>query len=164
MTVYSAKMGISLGSGEDLDRLARRLRALAGPPVQRKLQQGLRKAANPLATAVQRAALSIEVHGDKHPGLREDLAKATKLSVRTVGPKAGATIQVKAIKMPAKKKALPYLMEGLQIWRHPLFGDRGYWYLQAPHPYFYGTIERRIPDVQAKMGVMLDGIAEDLSL
>lgn len=164
MPVYSGKMGVSIGKGSDLDRLSRRLKALGGTPVQRKLHDGLRKAANPLPRAVKKAALTIPVHGDKHTGLRKDIANATKLSVRTVGPKAGATIVVSATKMPNKKRALPYLMEGLERWRHPFFGDRNRWYNQQSHPYFYGTINDRIPKVQEQMGVTLDEIAEDLAL
>lgn len=163
MPIRGAVLDVKLSSGADLDKLAVKLRRLRGRPMQRKLHDGLVRAVRPAVPAVRRAARSIPAEGAKHTGLRDEIADATRLSVRTIGPTAGVVIQVKWQRMSEGKEELPYLMEGLARWRHPLFGNKNHWYSQVPHPYFYSTIEHQIPRIQGDIGRLLDEIAEELA-
>jgi hypothetical protein len=49
-------------------------------------------------------------------------------------------IEINSSRMPSGQMSLPLMMEGVKIWRHPLFGDREHWYTQDSHPYFYQAV------------------------
>lgn len=77
-----------------------------------------------------------------------DLAAATKLRVRSAGRLAGVSVLVQGSSLPEGKQGLPPQVEGLQRWRHPLFGNRDYFYGQDPHPELGPAVERHLPGVQ----------------
>lgn len=134
-------MGMDVRSGTELRRISSGLRQLSdGKQLRNAFSSELRAAAAPLVPAVRasiRAIPSKTGTGD----LRAAMARATKLSVRTVGPRAAVSIAVDGTKMPAGKRALQSYMEGTKKpWRHPVYGNTEVWVSQQPHPYFYKVV------------------------
>ncbi|UNZ20628.1 hypothetical protein [Streptomyces sp. 891-h] len=139
---------VRVRGGGDLARLARQVRDAGGPQLRRQLTSGVRAEVQLLVPAVRQAALAIPAKGPKHSGLRQRLARAVTVNVRTTGRHAGVSISVDPKKMPWGEKALPALMEGEAVvrgrradtrWRHPVYG-RDVWVQQEPHPFFYKTV------------------------
>jgi hypothetical protein len=85
---------------------------------------------------------------DTYGGLGAALASATGTSVITSGPRTGVAVRVRGARLPAGKQGLPPLVEGLQRWRHPLFGDTEHWYDQDPHPELALAVHRHLPGVR----------------
>lgn len=128
-------------TGEDLRRISRELNRMDNQEIKKRFRKELRAVATPFVPLVRNSIKSIP---SKRPytaeGLRGQMAKATRVEVRTVGRDAGVAIRVDGRKMPAKKKALPKGMEGTKRWRHPVFGNREVWVTQQPHPYFFRVV------------------------
>ena len=164
MSVRGRIVELRINSGSDLARLADDLRAQAGPAMRARFTKELRGALKPAVPAVRRAALSIPAHGPKHTGLRQRIAKSAALGVRTNGSGAGANVVLSPERMPNGEKGLPAYMEGIgRPWRHPVYGDDNKWVSQAPHPFFYKTMEEQVPAIKRGIEQMLDRIAKDIS-
>lgn len=140
MTAFG--IGLEVHRGTELVRISRELRNMAdGKAIKAAFTKELRAAAAPLVPAVRASIQAIPAPTGEHSGLRDQLSRATTLSVRTVGRQAGVRISVDGRKMPDHRKALQSYMEGLKKpWRHPVFGNTNVWVTQQPKPYFYKTV------------------------
>lgn len=135
-------MSLSLRGGAELAKISRELRTVGnGREIRKQLTRELRVAARPMVPAVRASIRAIPNSGGQSSGLRDRMAKATRLRVNTVGRNAGVAVLVDGKKMPAGQKALPSYMEGRnrRPWRHPVFGTDT-WVTQKPHPYFYRVV------------------------
>jgi hypothetical protein len=132
---------MSMRTGDDLRRISRELNRMDQPEIKKRFRKELRATAQPFVPLVRNSIKSIP---SKRPysaeGLRGQMAKATRIEVRTVGRDAGVAIRVDGRKMPSKMKALPKGMEGTKRWRHPVFGNREVWVTQQAHPYFFHVV------------------------
>lgn len=126
--------------GKDLRRISAELKIAAdGKILERELRKNLRAVVTPLVPKV-RSSIS-QIPAQRDAGLRTEMKRATRASVRLVGPGAQVTIMVDPDRMPPGKKNLPAYMEGKKYpWRHPVFGHTGTWVTQSPHPYFYEVV------------------------
>lgn len=120
-------------------------------------------AAKPIKLAVQRNARAIPVRGSKSTGLREALARATRVSIRTAGKNVGVSVLTDGKKMPAGQETLPGYMEGESMgrtlrWRHPVYGphDSDTWVAQDSHPYFKPAVDAGIPGVDRAVMAAID--------
>jgi hypothetical protein len=142
-------------TGEDqLRRLARDLRAQGptGKLLRKRLRRRIIAAGKPMVRSAKENAHNIPAKGSRSTGLRDDLARATRMRVGLAARTSSVRVETTGKKMPSGKKALPKDMEGSQRWRHPVFGDRDVWVTQPPHPYFYRAVKEHLPEVRA--GVM----------
>jgi hypothetical protein len=134
------------GAG-DLKRLNRQLRDVAdGKALRKELTGGLRDVLRPVATRVKAAYLASPSGrgGARRKGgsLRRNLARVTRVEVRTSGRMAGARVRVDGRKMPTGAKALPAYREGYRRpWRHPVYGNTDVWVTQPAVPVFDRTVE-----------------------
>ena len=125
-------MRISIDDRGELQTLGRSLRSVEdGSAIRRRMARDIREVAKPAVARVRAAYLA----GPSRTGrgtLRRSLARATTLSARSSGRSAGVVISVKGRRMPDGMGRLPKLYEGAvgSPWRHPLFGDREWWYPQ----------------------------------
>jgi hypothetical protein len=139
----------------DLRQVAKELKTVAdGKALRKELTGGIRDALRPIARRAQAA------YRTGNPGrMRQQLARATRLEVRTAGKLAGARIRVDGRKMPDGMKALPGYVEGERArWRHPVFGNRDEWAAQKANPTFYPTVEPHRDSV----GRAIDHVLEDV--
>ena len=111
--------------------LARRLKEAGDKDLQRELYRGLNRAVKPLTASVRQSALeTLPSQG----GLNVTIATGSKVKVqrrtgaRSVGIKLIATAQTPK----GRDRDLAGMDKGKL--RHPLFGNRGFWYPQAIAP------------------------------
>src|SRR5664279_3485620 len=83
---------------------------------------------------------------DRKAGLRETIARAVKLSVSASG--GTVTIKVDADMLPNNQRMLPWDLEGVSRWRHPVYGHE-VWVTQQSHPFFFPTVEHALPAFDA---------------
>ncbi|HEY6116223.1 MAG TPA: hypothetical protein VI172_09720 [Candidatus Dormibacteraeota bacterium] len=156
-------IGMSMRTGDDLRRISRELNRMDNQEVKKRFRKELRATAQPFVPLVRNSIKSIP---SKRPytaeGLRGQLAKATRIEVRTVGRDAGVAIRVDGRKMPSKMKALPKGMEGTKRWRHPVFGNREVWVNQAPHPYFFHVVRPAAVAGRRAAARVVDSITRDI--
>jgi hypothetical protein len=133
---------LSIGvTGTDLADVSRKLRRMDDKEILRRFRKELRGVAAPFVPAVRGAIAGIPVKGTSgSTGLRQRLAKAVTLRVRTSGKNAQVSILMSTGKMPDGQRSLPAMMEGTKVWRHPVFGDTDVWVGQESHPYFFPTV------------------------
>ncbi|MFF3884025.1 hypothetical protein [Streptomyces sp. NPDC001914] len=157
-------MSIRLQDSGDLRRVSRELRQMDNKEITKRFRKELRAAARPLVPKVQAAIREIpSSRGYSADGLRGNLARATRLEVKTTGKQAGVAIRVDGRKMPAHMKSLPAMVEGKKRWRHPVFGNRENWVTQKREPYFYKTVRVAGPASRRAVNRVLDGITKDIS-
>ena len=135
--------------GAEFRALARDLRAAGdtGKRLRKRLRAAIVAEIRPMQRDTKRAALAIPTKGTGSTGLRKSIAKAIKVRVYFTPRVAGARLEVDPAKMPPGKYNLPAYMEGEKPrWRHPVFGRRlSPWADQEAHPYFYRTVDPRLP-------------------
>ena len=157
-------MSIRLKDSGDLRRVSRELRRMDNPEIKKRFRKELRAAAAPLVPRVRSSIRAIPSERGYSPqGLRGQMAKATRLEVRTTGKQAGVAIRVDGRKMPAHMKSLPSMVEGKKRWRHPVYGNREVWVTQTRRPYFYNVVRVAGPASRRAVGKVLDGITKDIS-
>jgi len=152
-----------LRHGNDLRRISRELRSMDNKEIKKRFTKELRAAAKPLVPVVRSSIRSIpSKRGYSPQGLRGQLARATRLEVKTVGRQAGVAIRVDGRKMPSHMKGLPKAVEGKKRWRHPVFGHREVWVQQPPQPYFYKVVRAAGPASRRAVSRVLDGVTRDI--
>lgn len=155
---------VEVRGGAELRRISLELRRMGGGELTKKLRRELRKAAQPLVPAVRASIMQIPTTGDKSTGLRRQMAKATKLEMKTTGRQAGIAIRVDGRKMPSRCGRLPSYMEGTRKrWRHPVYGNRNVWVGQQAHPYFYNVVRNLGPKSHAAIQKALAEATREIS-
>lgn len=135
--------------------------------IRKRLARNLRQPAKEIQMAVRTAAIAIPSRGEsarrgKMP-LGRRLARATSLQVKTSGDSAGVKLWLNPAKMPDGQKALPAYEEGeTGPWRHPTFGNTDYWFNQSPHPFFWPTVNPRLPAFYQAAEDAIDATADEI--
>jgi hypothetical protein len=164
-----------LGTGQLLE-LNKRLRAAGGQRLQQNTARRIRRAAEPVRTELQRAIRTNPIRGagggstrrragddgraHRVAGLRESIAHAIRLSVRTTG-NPGARIWIDRGQLPADQRSLPDRIEDGR-WRHPVFGNRSVWVNQYSRPWWAPTLRRMEPRMRAEVARVLDDVERRL--
>jgi hypothetical protein len=135
-----------------------------GKAMARDLVKQLRVAAQPALEAVRAAILSMPSHSVVTPGLRQAVARKTRISVRTTGRRAGVAIRALKTGMPREFKNAPKRLNAKQGWRHPVFGDRDRWVSQVGKPgWFDDTLTAQRPAVVHAVSRVLEHAANRIS-
>lgn len=104
-------------------------------------------------------------HGEKHTGLREEVASG--VGVRDISGGSRVTTS-----MPdADEAAIPRGFDSAVsfralrgTWRHPLFGDKGKWYRNdnGAFSWFLGAFDGADTDGAERLGKMMDDVADGI--
>jgi hypothetical protein len=165
-----------LGTGQLLE-LQRRLRAAGGPQLRRNFARRIRRAAEPLHADLQRTVRTLPIRGEgssgrtrrragddgrahREAGLRESIARAIRISVRTTSS-AGATVWIDGSRLPIDQRNLPNKLDDGH-WRHPVFGNKSVWVNQYAQPWWGVTIRRHEGRMRAEVARTLDDVARSL--
>jgi hypothetical protein len=109
---------MSVSGARELRQVSRDL-ARAGSPgrgIRSKLRKEIVKAVQPMKAQVQTNARSIAVKGTSgSTGLRDQIARATRVEVKTFGRDTRVTLKVDGKKLPAGKGKLGVYMEGSDV-------------------------------------------------
>jgi hypothetical protein len=142
----------------DLRKVAKIAKAFS-PELQKQLRKQVRAAAGIGAKEVQSAIRDMPSKGEDDHDLRELIAKAVSVSF-TTGTRAQVSIRVR------RSAALERIGAGgiakainLGRWRHPLFGNRDYWYTQTGFEFFEDRIQPKKPEMTALIRIALDDAA-----
>jgi hypothetical protein len=161
-----------LNTGSLLE-LQRRLRAAGGENIRSSMQRRIRRAAEPLRDDLQSTmrGLTIRSQGrSTRPGgpspntrpLRATIADAIRISVRTTGSGAGATVWIDKGRMPPDMKTIPGHLNTGRL-RHPVFGNKRRWVNQyASPPWWDTTVRRHRPRMEAEVERVLGDVRRRL--
>lgn len=95
----------------------------------------------------------------KGSGLRQTIAGALRLVIRTGAKTAAVRIEVNESKLPPDQRTLPRHLDSPKGWRHPTFG-RDPWTHQQGKPWFATTIRKHVGEVRAAVLKAMDDIAD----
>jgi hypothetical protein len=106
------------------------------------------------------------VHGEKHTGLREEVANGVGLrdvsggtEVTTSMPREDEAAIPRGFDQAVSFRA----MRG--TWRHPLFGDDGHWYRNdnGAESWFVGAFDGADVEGEERIGKMMDDVADGIA-
>lgn len=150
-------------SGEGAEQffaLARRLKEAADKDLQRELYRGLNRAAKPLTAAVRQSALNVLPRAGKY-NVTISAETKIKLQRRTGARSVGIKLIATATTATGKARELVKLDQGKL--RHPLFGNRGYWYAQRVTPgWFSKPTEASGPAVREQLLIAMKNVADKI--
>ncbi|GGY29692.1 hypothetical protein GCM10010363_07680 [Streptomyces omiyaensis] len=163
------------GTGQLLD-LSRKLRAAGGPRLQQNLNRRVRRAAEPLHSAMRQTIRNLPITADQRAAgsrggpspttrpLRATIAEAVRLSVRT-GRNPGARVWIDRSALPSDLKNMPWAMNnGTGRIRHPVFGNRKRWANQHTTPLWWDKVVRtHTPRMRAEVERVLGDVRRSLT-
>jgi hypothetical protein len=136
--------------GEQLEKVARRLKEIGDKELRKELFSGIQRAAKPMKLAAQQAARS---KLPRRGGLNEWVAS----SKFTVSVRSG---KFPAARVTGKKSGHDLAALNRGRLRHPLYGDRGHWYTQQIDAnWFSDAMAAQAPAVREEIVAILDDIA-----
>ncbi|MEU0181774.1 hypothetical protein ABZ312_11385 [Streptomyces sp. NPDC006207] len=158
-----------IGTGQLLE-LQRRLRAAGDESLRRSMQRRVRRAAEPLRNDLQSTVrtMTIRSQGRRVPGgpstntrpLRETIANAIKISVRTTGT-VGARVWIDRSALPPDMRSVPTRLNEGRL-RHPVFGNRRRWTNQYADPYWEQTVRRHMARMEREVARVVDDVQRRL--
>jgi hypothetical protein len=148
---------------QDLQRIVASLETMSHGAVPRELRKELAKAARPFLPRVRAAIMNIPTTGNRHTGLRVRIARSVEAYSHIDFTVVRVGVRVSTQKMPSGQKSLPLMMEGVKLWRHPVFGDDTNWVTQEPHPYFEEGMAGYGAASQMAVGRAMESIARVLN-
>jgi hypothetical protein len=92
----------------------------------------------------EKVAKSVTAAARRNFGLRQSIARATKLEVTA----RGVRFVVRSEQLPEDQRNLPGALDTEKGWRHPVFGKRPI-VKQRGHPYFRSRIKAKAPGFRA---------------
>lgn len=118
------------------------------PALRKALRKKVRQAGVEAAKASKEEVLKPPLMRGKQPrhrGLRAGIAKGIKvqLAASAGGKRVGVILRSGGSGLPAGKKTLPRKWNSRSGFRHPLFGDEGYWYTQRGRPYWSSVLVKQ---------------------
>ncbi|MFJ4712723.1 hypothetical protein [Streptomyces sp. NPDC088785] len=162
-----------LSTGSLLE-LQRRLRAAGGENIRASMQRRIRRAAEPLRDDLQSTMRGLDIAAPPRRGrpggpspttrpLRATIAESIRISVRTTGGGAGATVWVDKSRLPPDLKKMPETINTGRI-RHPVYGNRRRWVQQNATPLWWdNTVRRHTPRIEREVGRVLDDVRRRLT-
>ena len=152
-----ASRALQVEGAERLREISRRLRQLEdGREYRRVMTRELRSAGNTIVRAERAAVRALPSRGLSaargRRSLRQSIARATRMQVRTGGRNPRLKIFVDPAKMPDGQRTVPAYMEGEEApWRHPVFGNDEKWVSQEKRPWFWRTADQHMAAVERAM-------------
>lgn len=146
-------MEVRIQGAEKLAVVGKQLRATGNKDIRKEMYRGLRRAAKPLAAdARENARRTLPKAG----GLNERVARSKfRVSVRAAGRNPG--VRITAAGLDAR-------LDTQGRTRHPLFGNREWWYEQKVKPHWFEIPMRAgAPKVRRELEQVVDEIAKKLS-
>jgi hypothetical protein len=179
---------VRITGAEQLGSLAKRLKDAGpdGKKLRKELLKAIRAGAKPALADTRKAVKTIPVTGargggrkarEEHQfdhsrgdedkrrararrgaGLRDTVARALRLTVKTGSRAPRVRFEVDASKMPEDQRTLPRHLNSIRGWRHPTFGHDP-WVAQKGQPWFQVTIRKHLPAMRARILKAMDDIA-----
>jgi|SRR5215207_1562698 len=164
---------VQVKGGQQVKDLSKAIKQLTDPKqkakLQREMNQGIRKAAEPLLTDLRRTIRTMPVKGDRRAyghlrvKKRNRIASATVLQIRRGEKESGIRVIVDRRRLGRTERALPFLLERGQ-WRHPVHGNREEWVTQKSPigPWFAPAVRRHEDAMTRAVTQVLNQVAAKL--
>lgn len=148
---------IRVTGAEQLRALARDVRAAGDKGIRREMYRGIQRATKPLKAAAQASALE---HLPAGGGLNRRVAGA-RMSTRT--RTGGANPGVRIVAREGKASIDLAALDRGRL-RHPLYGNRRYWYLQrVPDGWWSRPMTQGADTVRRELVAALDDVRRQLA-
>jgi len=159
----------SLEGGEELRRTAAVLRAAGREDLQRGVSRAVKAEGQPTLDDLKASARRVRISGERVGGtpftaqtrakhLRERMAAATVLEVRTGGSETRVSFHTVASRMGGAK-VIPRYSDMGKPWRHPVMGRRKQrWAVSRGESWFFPPIKKHLPQFRERISAVLDEI------
>lgn len=149
---------LRIEGADKLGALSDALRRYGTTGLERDLFDGISRTVKPLADAVKKS-----LKGYMPDRYAEEVAATlVERAVRLAGSTPGVRLSASAKNSRGKQRDLAKLNQG--ILRHPLYGDRDWWYSQDIKKGFWDEpLQEETAVVRAELVDVLDGIAKKLA-
>ena len=172
----------SIQGGRELRRTAAVLRAAGREDLVRDVGNAVKAEAQPTLNDVKASARRVKITGErtdaarkfvhqtKAKHLRDRMAAATTVEVRTSDKTTRITFAVQGSRMGSAKVLPRYIDGGARGatttgrgkgragWRHPIMGRRSRWAVSVGEPWFFPPIKDHLPKIRERISVVLDEI------
>jgi hypothetical protein len=180
---------IRIAGADQLARLSKALKETDKrlPP---KLNKAIRTGAKPAVKAAQQAVRTLPVRGTRGggrtarqlhafarskgkneekrrvrarrgAGLRDTIARAVKVQIKTGAKAAAVRIVVDEKLLPPDQRSLPRHLDSAEGWRKPTFGHDP-WTKQYGRPWFASTIRKYAGELRTQILAAMKDIADDI--
>lgn len=148
-------------SGQDrLGRLAARL-TRAAATLQNRLADAVREESRPALTDVRAAWMGIDVASTRGGGDSSGLRARTAAATTHTPIGQGSSFWVDSAAVDPRYDLVTRL-DGLQEWRHPVFGNRRAWTSQSGQEVFYRTLLSHEPRWAARLERECEQVAREI--
>jgi hypothetical protein len=154
---------------EGADRLQKAIDALdeGRDELVERIGEVLHDLAEDRALSASIRVLGEPVHGEKHTGLREEVASGVGLRDISGGTEVTTSMPDDKASIPRGFDTAVSFRPQRGTWRHPLFGDRSNWYRSGPSregfSWFIGAFEGADVEGEARLHQMLDDVAKGIA-
>src|SRR5690242_2452879 len=160
---------LSIQGGKQLKATARVL-AEQGRSLQREVGGAIRAEGKPTLDSVRASARRVRIRGvptksvhrfthqTRAKRLRERMAEATVLEVRTGTDEARVSFHVQSSRM-GDARVVPRYVDLGKPWRHPIMGDRESWAAEVGESWFFPPIKAHLPKFRERIIAVLDDVA-----
>lgn len=153
---------LSPRSRKDLQLISKRIRKAGdGRNIRKKMTRQLRKALQPTVQKVKAEAKQLPSRGVGQNKLRQQIARATSLQVKTAGRNPVVGVRVARSRMNEPQRNLPKLTNQ-GVWRHPVFGGDVWVNQRSKKDWFDDTVRKDGPRIHREIGKVLDEIEGEI--
>jgi hypothetical protein len=128
------------------------------------IEEEMEEAVRPAALRAQRAVMTVDVQGGPagHTGMRARVAEGVGVRVGPTRNRNGAYFRIYTTMREQDEVIIPRGLDRPSGWRHPLFGNKNYWYQSRPtRPgWFTDTIADSRDDIARNIQDALERAAE----
>lgn len=147
-------VSVNIDGGDQIEALARRFRVAADVGLERELNNQLNRAVQFLPRDARASAISRLPH--RH-GLGAWLMERTEITQSTQSTADSVNVRTTA----TSAHAIDRIDQGTV--RHPLFGDRRYWYTQDVNPGWWSTpVDAVKPEAEANAQIAVETVAKQI--
>lgn len=148
---------VKVTGGAELRKVRNRLRQVGDKGLGKEMGKALRAAARPLQPAIRKEAI-VAMPSGYGPTLSKSLRFRT--AIKETRHTAAVTVRVHGDGR-REKRMVPALNRGRL--RHPLYGNRGYWYDQRVRPGFVDRpADRLMPEMARQMNAVISYVADQI--
>lgn len=168
-------MRASIRGGDDLRRLARRLREAQRDDLRRELAKAVKAAGEPTVAALKAKLRVVPVRGFPKPNrkrrytrpsgptaLRATLAASIGMTVTMTPNGAKVTVTTGRGNLPTNLATMPKRLDNPRGWRHPVQGNREVWVKQLGQPWWWSAIEPNLKLFRSEIDDAIGRIVEKL--
>lgn len=134
-----------------------------GKQLRKEMLTHLRAAVTPAVPVIRSGLMAMGGSADVTPALRTTIASQIRVAVRTTGHRAGVRVSIGRTPQIRGFRHAPRRLNR-DSWRHPLFGNREFWFTQRGAPgYFDRPLQERRDEMRAAVVRAVEEMSERIA-